>query len=88
MEIYSYYFSTVARIQFKLPNGVSKMNKFEPEDTIDDLYTYVMNEIENPYGSNVSLQTTFPLRELDQVFMKLILISRVFRIESYKPFIF
>jgi len=58
--------STVARIQFKLPNGVSKMNKFEPEDTIDDLYTYVMNEIENPYGSNVSLQTTFPLRELDQ----------------------
>ena len=55
------------------------MHKFEPEDTIDDLYTYVMNEIENPYGSNVSLQTTFPLRELDQVFMilKLLSISRL-----------
>ena len=60
------------------------MNKFEPEDTIDDLYTYVMNEIENPYGSNVSLQTTFPLRELDQVFMKLLSISRVFISYLYK----
>ena len=55
------------------------MHKFEPEDTIDDLYTYVMNEIETPYGSNVSLQTTFPLRELDQVFiiLKLLSISRL-----------
>ena len=74
----------MARIQFKLPNGVSRIHKFEPEDTIDDLYTYVMNEIETPYGSNVSLQTTFPLRELDQVFMKLLAITRVFISYLYK----
>ena len=58
-------FSTVARIQFRLPNGVSQNHKFSPEDTIEDLYKYVANEMTTPYGSGVSLSTTFPSRELD-----------------------
>ena len=59
-------FSTVARIQFRLPTGVTQNHKFSPEDTIDDLYTFVMNEMTTPYGSNLSLSTTFPSRELDK----------------------
>ena len=58
-------FSTVARIQFRLPNGVSQNHKFSPEDTIEDLYKYVANEMTTPYGTSVSLSTTFPSRELD-----------------------
>lgn len=30
-----------------------------------DLYSYVVNEMQTPYGSNISLSTTFPSRELD-----------------------
>jgi len=59
--------SSVARIQFKLPNGVSQIHRFDPENTIDDLYNYVINELTTPYGSNVSLSTTFPSRNLDDV---------------------
>ena len=54
--------STVARIQFKLPNGVSQNHKFDPENTIGDLYNYVIDELKTPYGNNVSLSTTFPSR--------------------------
>merc|ERR1711963_1196350 len=59
--------STVARIQFKLPNGVSQNHRFDPEDTIENLYDYVINELKTPYGANVSLSTTFPSRNLDEV---------------------
>ena len=62
-----FFFSSVARIQFKLPNGVSQIHRFDPENTIDDLYNYVINELTTPYGSNVSLSTTFPSRNLDDV---------------------
>ena len=61
------FFSTVARIQFKLPNGVSQNHRFDPEDTIAELYNYVIEELKTPYGSNVSLSTTFPSRILDDV---------------------
>jgi len=59
--------STVARIQFKLPNGVSQNHKFDPENTIGDLYNYVIDELKTPYGNNVSLSTTFPSRSLDNL---------------------
>jgi len=59
--------STVARIQFKLPNGVSQNHRFDPENTIGDLYNYVIDELKTPYGSNVSLSTTFPSRCLDDL---------------------
>jgi len=59
--------SSVARIQFKLPNGVSQIHRFDPADTIGDLYNYVIDELTTPYGSNVSLSTTFPSRNLDDV---------------------
>merc|ERR1719330_1580398 len=59
--------SSVARIQFKLPNGVSQIHRFDPADTIGDLYNHVINELTSPYGSNVSLSTTFPSRNLDDV---------------------
>jgi hypothetical protein len=56
----------VARIQFRLPNGVTKNHKFSPDEhTIADLYKFVIEEMETPYGSNVSLSTTFPSRDLD-----------------------
>jgi len=59
--------STVARIQFKLPNGVSQNHRFDPENTIGDLYNYVIDELKTPYGTNVSLSTTFPSRSLDDL---------------------
>ena len=62
-----FFFSSVARIQFKLPNGVSQIHRFDPADTIGDLYNYVIDELTTPYGSNVSLSTTFPSRNLDDV---------------------
>ena len=62
-----FFFSSVARIQFKLPNGVSQIHRFDPADTIGDLYNHVINELTTPYGSNVSLSTTFPSRNLDDV---------------------
>jgi len=59
--------SSVALIQFKLPNGVSQIHRFDPADTIGGLYNYVIDELTTPYGSNVSLSTTFPSRNLDDV---------------------
>ena len=58
--------NTIARIQFRLANGVTQNHKFSPEQTIGDLYQYVIDEVDQPYGSNVSLSTTFPSRQLDQ----------------------
>ena len=58
--------ASVARIQFRLANGATQNHKFSPEDTIGDLYQYVIDHIDTPYGSNVSLSTTFPSRQLDQ----------------------
>ena len=66
-NLFILFFSSVARIQFKLPNGVSQIHRFDPENTIDDLYNYVINELTTPYGTNVSLSTTFPSRNLDDV---------------------
>ena len=62
-----FFYSSVARIQFKLPNGVSQIHRFDPADTIGGLYNYVIDELTTPYGSNVSLSTTFPSRNLDDV---------------------
>merc|ERR1711983_768297 len=58
--------STIARIQFRMANGVTQNHKFSPEQTIGDLYQYVIDQVDQPYGSNVSLSTTFPSRQLDQ----------------------
>ena len=62
---YFYIFSTVARVQFRLPNGVAQTHRFAPEDTIGDLYKFVIDEMQTTYGSNISLSTTFPSRNLD-----------------------
>ena len=62
-----FFFSSVTRVQFKLPNGVSQIHRFDPADTIGGLYNYVIDELTTPYGSNVSLSTTFPSRNLDDV---------------------
>lgn len=58
--------ASVARIQFRLPNGVTQNHRFDPEQTIGDLYTFVIDEMTTPYGAAISLSTTFPSRELDQ----------------------
>merc|ERR1711983_37128 len=58
--------STIARIQFRMANGVTQNHKFSPEQTIGDLYQYVIDQVDRPYGSNISLSTTFPSRQLDQ----------------------
>jgi hypothetical protein len=48
-----------------LPDGTSRNHNFSPDDTLDHLYRYVTEELTTSYGSNISLSTTFPSRQLD-----------------------
>ncbi|XP_008327182.1 UBX domain-containing protein 4 [Cynoglossus semilaevis] len=54
--------STIARIQFRLPDGSSFTNQFSSQSTLQDARQFVVQEVGNRYG-NFSLATTFPRRE-------------------------
>ncbi|XP_044160097.1 UBX domain-containing protein 4 [Bufo gargarizans] len=53
---------TVARIQFKLPDGSSFMNQFSSEAPLEEARQFAVQTVGNAYG-NFSLATMFPRRE-------------------------
>ncbi len=54
-----------ARVQFRLPDGSGRTKKFGADEALGTVYQYVIDEMEIPFGSNFSLVTTFPKRDLD-----------------------
>ena len=61
---FSSIFSSVARIQFRLPDGRSQMDRFDPDEPLEVLYRFVEDSVK-PGFSRFSLSTTFPSRQLD-----------------------
>lgn len=67
--------STVARIQFRLPDGSSITNTFPSQSRLQEARQFAAQEVGNRYG-NFSLATMFPRREftcddLDQTLLEL-----------------
>ncbi|XP_074550234.1 UBX domain-containing protein 4 [Halichoeres trimaculatus] len=54
--------STVARIQFRLPDGSSITNQFPSQSRLQEARQFAVQEVGNRYG-NFSLATMFPRRE-------------------------
>ncbi|XP_070770527.1 UBX domain-containing protein 4 isoform X2 [Enoplosus armatus] len=54
--------STIARIQFRLPDGSSFTNQFPSQSTLQEARHFAVQEVGNRYG-NFSLATMFPRRE-------------------------
>nr|XP_046260097.1 UBX domain-containing protein 4 isoform X2 [Scatophagus argus] len=54
--------STIARIQFRLPDGSSFTNQFPSQSRLQEARHFVVQEVGNRYG-NFSLATMFPRRE-------------------------
>eukprot|EP00090_Calanus_glacialis_P028289 TRINITY_DN45484_c0_g1_i1.p1 TRINITY_DN45484_c0_g1~~TRINITY_DN45484_c0_g1_i1.p1 ORF type:complete len:449 (+),score=160.72 TRINITY_DN45484_c0_g1_i1:49-1395(+) len=57
--------ATVARIQFRLPDGSSQTKQFPAETPLSEVYDFVSTGLETQFSS-FSLSTTFPRRILDQ----------------------
>jgi len=57
--------ATVARIQFRLPDGRSQTKQFPAETPLSEVYEFVSTGLETQFTS-FSLSTTFPRRMLDQ----------------------
>jgi len=57
--------ATVARIQFRLPDGSSQTKQFPAESSLSEIYEFVKSGLDTPFSS-FSLSTTFPRRMLDQ----------------------
>jgi len=57
--------ATVARIQFRLPDGSSQTKQFPAESSLSEVYDFVSTGLETQFSS-FSLSTTFPRRMLDQ----------------------
>lgn len=55
--------ATVSRIQFRLPSGNPYIAQFEPTNTLRDLRTYVVQNINLPFRQ-FAMSTSFPRREL------------------------
>lgn len=53
---------TIARIQFRLPDGSSFTNQFPSQSKLQDARNFAVQEVGNRYG-NFSLATMFPRRE-------------------------
>ncbi|KAM7406807.1 hypothetical protein PAMA_002838 [Pampus argenteus] len=54
--------STIARIQFRLPDGSSFTNQFPSQSKLQEARQFAVQEVGNRYG-NFSLATMFPRRE-------------------------
>ncbi|XP_023154549.2 UBX domain-containing protein 4 isoform X1 [Amphiprion ocellaris] len=54
--------STIARIQFRLPDGSSLTNQFPSQSKLHEARQFAVQEVGNRYG-NFSLATMFPRRE-------------------------
>ncbi len=58
--------SSVARVQFRLPDGGSRAERFDPDAPLSELYSHVEREVRPGFaGGRFSLSTTFPSRQLD-----------------------
>nr|CAD7201856.1 unnamed protein product [Timema douglasi] len=57
--------SSVAHIQFRIPNDSPHTHKFAATDTLGDVYTYLNSQLNLPFRE-FSLFTNFPRRELSQ----------------------
>jgi len=57
--------ATVARLQFRLPDGSSQTKQFPAESSLSEVYDFVSTGLETQFSS-FSLSTTFPRRMLDQ----------------------
>jgi len=57
--------ATVARIQFRLPDGRSQTKQFPAETPLSEVYDFVSTGLETQFTS-FSLSTTFPRKMLDQ----------------------
>ncbi|MEE6489093.1 hypothetical protein FKM82_015482 [Ascaphus truei] len=57
--------STIARIQFRLPDGSSLTNQFPSESRLEEARQFVAQTVGNSYG-NFSLATMFPRREFTE----------------------
>jgi len=57
--------STIARLQFRLPDGRSRTNQFPADSTLDEVYKWVTTDLDSGF-SRFSLSTTFPRRNLDE----------------------
>eukprot|EP00092_Neocalanus_flemingeri_P039660 GFUD01043192.1.p1 GENE.GFUD01043192.1~~GFUD01043192.1.p1 ORF type:complete len:451 (+),score=153.31 GFUD01043192.1:49-1401(+) len=57
--------ATVARIQFRLPDGSSQTKQFPAETPLSEVYDFVSTGLETQFTS-FSLSTTFPRRLLDE----------------------
>ncbi|CAK9812800.1 UBX domain-containing protein 4 [Anthophora plagiata] len=55
--------ATVSRIQFRFPSGNPYIGQFEPTNTLRDLRTYVVQNINLPF-QQFAMSTFFPRREL------------------------
>lgn len=56
--------ASVARIQFRLPDGRNQTKQFPADSPLSELYTFVETSVETGF-STFSLSTTFPRRQLD-----------------------
>lgn len=56
--------ASIARIQFRLPDGRSQTHQFPADSPLSEVYSYVEKELVGS-SSQVSLSTTFPRRHLD-----------------------
>ena len=56
--------STVARLQFRLPDGRAQTRHFDPEDALAAVYDFV-GEM-NVGFRDFSLSTTYPSKQLDR----------------------
>ncbi|XP_037542150.1 UBX domain-containing protein 4 isoform X2 [Nematolebias whitei] len=54
--------STVARIQFRLPDGTSFTNQFSPQSRLQEAWDFAAERVGNRYG-HFALATMFPRRE-------------------------
>lgn len=56
--------SKVARIQFRLTDGSSVVNSFEPEQTLDDARMFITNKLkEMNESTSFTIHSTFPKRD-------------------------
>merc|ERR1719431_759374 len=58
--------ASVARLQFRLPDGRTQSKQFPADTSLVEVYTFVEAEVVEPTFGKFTLTTTFPRRQLDQ----------------------
>merc|ERR1719431_2098771 len=58
--------ASVARLQFRLPDGRTQSKQFPADTSLAEVYTFVESEVVEPTFGKFTLMMTFPRRQLDQ----------------------